>query len=128
MTGQVLTLRPRPTAILTANNFIAIGAYRALRYAGLRVPDDMSLVAFDNLPDHMVLDPFLTVAAQPAYEMGKRAAELLIDRLQGAGPDEPQDIQLPSEIIVRGSSGPPPEGREAPATGSYARKPASGEA
>ena len=75
---------------------------------GSRVPDDMSLVAFDNLPDHMVLDPFLTVAAQPAYEMGKRAAELLLDRLDGRGADEPQDIQLPNEIVVRRSSAPPP--------------------
>ncbi len=75
MTQQILKSRPRPTALLTANNFIAIGAYRALRDAGLAVPEDMSLVAFDNLPDHMVLDPFLTVSAQPAYEMSKPPAD-----------------------------------------------------
>ncbi len=108
MTQQVLRLHPPPTAILAANNFIAIGAYRALRDAGLHVPDDVSLVAFDNLPEHMVLDPFLTVAAQPAYEMGKRAAELLLDRLDSHGSGEPQDIQLPNEIVVRRSSAPPP--------------------
>ena len=94
MTQQVLKLVPRPTALLAANNFIAIGAFRALRDAGLRVPEDVSLVAYDNLPDHMVLDPFLTVVAQPAYEMGKRAAELLLERIQGGGASEPQDIQL----------------------------------
>ena len=75
MTQQVLKLVPRPTALLAANNFIAIGAFRALRDAGLRVPEDVSLVAYDNLPDHMVLDPFLTVVAQPAYEMGTHTAE-----------------------------------------------------
>ncbi len=107
MTRQILADQHRPTALLTANNFIAIGAYRALRDAGLRVPEDMSLAAFDNLPDHMVLDPFLTVVAQPAYDMGKRAAEVLLDRLAGLGPDEPQDIQLPNEIIVRRSSAAP---------------------
>ena len=111
MTQQLLALSPRPTAILTANNFIAIGAYRALRDAGLHVPDDVSLVAYDNLPDHMVLDPFLTVAAQPAYEMGKRAAEMLLERLEGRGAEEPQDIQLPNEIVVRRSSAPPPVDR-----------------
>lgn len=109
MTQQILKGEHRPTAVLAANNFIAIGAYRALRDAGLRVPADMSLVAFDNLPEHMMLDPFLTVAAQPAYEMGKKAAELLLDRLGGRGPEEPQDVQLPNEIIVRRSSAPPPE-------------------
>jgi len=109
MTEQVLKAKPRPTAILTGNNFIAIGAYRALRDAGLRLPEDISLVAFDNLPDHMVLDPFLTVTAQPAYEMGKRATELLLERLAGQGPAEPQDIQLPNELIIRRSSGPPPQ-------------------
>jgi LacI family transcriptional regulator len=108
MARQVLELVPRPTAMLTANNFIAIGAYRALRDAGLRVPDDMSLAAFDNIPDHMILDPFLTVATQPAYEMGQRAAELLLDRLDGRGASEPVDIQLPSEIVVRRSCAPPP--------------------
>ncbi len=111
MTQRVLKSSPQPTALLTANNFIAIGAYRALRDSGLRVPDDVSLVGFDNLPEHMLLDPFLTVAAQPAYEMGTRAAQLLLDRLQGRGPSEPQDIQLPNEIVVRRSSAPPPAHR-----------------
>lgn len=111
MAQQALRSEPRPTALLAANNFIAIGAYRALRDAGLRVPDDVSLVAFENLPEHTALDPFLTVAAQPAYEMGTRAAELLLDRLRGHGPAEPLDIQLPNEIIVRRSSAPPPAHR-----------------
>lgn len=110
MTQHVLKARPQPTALLAANNFIAIGAYRALRDAGLRVPEDVSLVGFDNLPDYIVLDPFLTVSAQPAYEMGQRAAELLLERLAGRGPAESQDIQLPNELIVRRSSGPPPTG------------------
>ena len=69
-----------PTAIFAANNFIAFGAIRALHEAGIRVPDDMSVVAFDDLPAEWVSEPFLTVAAQPAYEIGRHAAAMLLDR------------------------------------------------
>ena len=108
MVQQVLVSLPRPTAIFAANNFIAIGAYRALRDAGLRVPDDVSLLAFDDLPDALVMEPFLTLAAQPAYKMGQKATELLLARLAGEGPAETQVSVLPTRLIVRRSSGPPP--------------------
>jgi LacI family transcriptional regulator len=106
MAQQMLQLSPPPTALFAANNFIAIGAYRALRDAGLRVPEDISLVAFDDLPASLVMEPFLTVAGQPAYEMGCQATELLLARLAGEGPAEPQEVVLPTELIVRRSSGP----------------------
>jgi LacI family transcriptional regulator len=105
MTQQMLTVTPRPSALFAGNNFIAIGALRALRDAGLRVPEDLALVGFDDLPEDLVVDPFLTVAAQPAYEMGRRATELLLARLSGEAPAEYQDVVLPTEIIIRGSSG-----------------------
>lgn len=108
MAQEALALSPRPTAFFATNNFIAIGAYRALRAAGLTVPDDISLVAFDDLPSALMLEPFLTVASQPAYEMGRRATELLLDRLAGAAPSDCQEIVLPCEVIVRRSSGPAP--------------------
>ena len=98
----------RPTAIFCANNFIGFGAIRALREAGLRVPDDMSVVAFDDLPEEWVSDPFLTVAAQPAYEIGHRAVTLLLDHIAGAAEPSGQSIVLPFELIIRRSSGPPP--------------------
>jgi LacI family transcriptional regulator len=107
MAQQALATTPRPTALFAANNFIAIGAFRALREFGLRVPQDISLVAFDDLPTSLVMEPFLTVAAQPAYEMGKKATELLLARLSGEGPAGCQEIVLPTEVIVRRSSGPP---------------------
>lgn len=99
---------PRPTAIFAANNFIAFGAIRALREAGLRVPEDMSVVAFDDLPPDWAMDPFLTVAAQPAYEIGRRAAELLLDRIGGDPQAAGQAVVLPFELIVRRSSAAPP--------------------
>jgi len=105
MARQALVALPRPTAFFAANNFIAAGALRALRAAGLNVPDDVALVAFDDLPDSLVVEPFLTVAAQRAYEMGWRATELLLARLAGTAPQEYQDVILPTELIVRHSSG-----------------------
>jgi LacI family transcriptional regulator len=107
MTRQVLEAGPRPTAIFAANNFIAFGAMRALREAGLRIPEDISMVVFDDLPPGWVLDPFLTVVSQPAYEIGTRAAQLLLDRLAGDAPEGPRSIVLPSELIIRRSTAPP---------------------
>jgi LacI family transcriptional regulator len=107
MMKQVLRAAPRSTAVFAGNNFIAIGAFRAAREAGICVPDDLAMVAFDDLPESIVLDPFLTVAAQPAYEMGRKATELLLARLAGEGSPEPQEILLPTEIVVRRSSGLP---------------------
>jgi LacI family transcriptional regulator len=105
MTLQVLARTPRPSALFAGNNFIAIGALRALRDAGLRVPEDLALVGFDDLPEDLVVDPFLTVAAQPAYEMGRQATELLLARLSEETPAAYQEIVLPTVIVVRESSG-----------------------
>ncbi len=97
----------RPTAIFCANNFIAFGAIRALREAGLRVPEETSVVAFDDLPEEWVSEPFLTVAAQPAYEIGQRAATLLLSQIDGHQEPTGQSVVLPFELIVRRSSAPP---------------------
>jgi len=107
MAQKALAVPSRPTALFAANNFIAIGAYHAARDAGLRIPEDISIVTFDDLPDGFVLDPFFTVMTQRAQEMGKRAAELLLARLAGSGPAEVQEIVLPCELIARKSSAPP---------------------
>ncbi len=97
----------RPTAVFCANDFIAFGAIRALRDAGLVVPDDTSVVAFDDLPSEWVWDPFLTVAAQPAYDIGNRAAARLLDHITGARRPTGESVVLPFELITRRSSGPP---------------------
>ncbi len=103
MARQALALNPRPTAIFAGNNFIAIGMMQTLREAGIRVPEEISVVGFDDLPASLLLDPFLTVAAQPAYEMGREATNLLIKRLAGDGAQAPQEVVLPVEIVERKS-------------------------
>jgi len=103
---RALSLSPQPTAFFAGNNFIADGALRALQDAGLKIPGDVSLVTFDDLPLSAVLEPVLTVARQPAYEMGRRGTQLLIGHLKGDSPKESSEILLPLEIIVRQSAGP----------------------
>jgi DNA-binding LacI/PurR family transcriptional regulator len=105
MARQALAINPRPTALFAANNFIAIGALKALQDAGLRVPEDIAIVGFDDLPLTLVTFPFFTVIAQPAYEMAKKATQLLLARLAGEVPAACQEIVLPTEMIVRQSSG-----------------------
>ena len=108
MAMQALALAPRPTALLAGNNFIAIGSLQALRETKLRMPDDISLVMFDELAISVVLEPFLTVIDQPAYEMGRQATEVLLARLTGKNDGEARELLLPVRMIIRSSSGPVP--------------------
>jgi LacI family transcriptional regulator len=105
MTYKAMAISPRPTALFAANNFIAFGALKALNEIGLQVPEDVALVGFDDLPATLVTFPFLTVAAQPAYEMGRRAIEILLKKLGGGASDQYQEVILPAEIVIRQSSG-----------------------
>lgn len=105
ITRKILELPNRPTGIVAANNFISLGSMKALLDAGMRVPEDIALVGFDDLPSGMVIFPFFTVAAQPAYQMGQTAFKLLLARLHEQEPGACKEIILPVEIIVRQSSG-----------------------
>jgi LacI family transcriptional regulator len=107
MTKQALSRSPKPSAIFAGNNFIAIGALQTIREVGLRVPHDISIVSFDDLPDSLSASPFITNVAQPTYEMGLRATQILISRMTGNEPGEYHSILLPTELIVRKSSAPP---------------------
>ncbi|WP_159881042.1 LacI family DNA-binding transcriptional regulator [Paenibacillus puerhi] len=101
---RLLQLPEPPTAIFAANNFLAVGAIQGLRAKGLEVPDDMSVVCFDDLGLASALHPFLTVAAQPAYQFGSLGMQWLIDRIEGRAQEEPRKIILPSELIIRSSA------------------------
>ncbi len=108
MARQALNRSPRPTALFAGNNLIATGALRAVQAAALRVPLDISLVCFDDIPPELTIEPFFTTAAQPAYTLGSQATQLLLERLFQKAAAPPREIVLPVEIIVRRSSGPPP--------------------
>ncbi|MBO3130608.1 LacI family transcriptional regulator [Dermatophilus congolensis] len=86
-----------PTAVFVSNDAMSIGAVRALRQAGMRIPDDMALVCFDEFPWGDLLTPHLTTIAQPCYALGARAVQLLLRRLQQ--PEVPgRTIRLAGEI------------------------------
>lgn len=90
-----------PDGLFVANNMMTLGALRALRDRSLRVPDDVSLVGFDEAPWATLVDPPLTVVAQPTYEMGRQAAQLLAT----ASPGLPtRHLVLSPSLIVRGTS------------------------
>jgi LacI family transcriptional regulator len=93
------------TAIVAANNFMAIGALRALRLHDLRVPDDVALVCVDDVAVAAEIDPFLTVMAQPAYTMGTLAMRLLLERINGTFKGEPREVVLAPRLLVRRSCG-----------------------
>lgn len=104
---SILELQPLPTAIFAANNFLAAGALRTLYRHGLRVPDDLSLASFDDLPFEYLLNPVLTVVKQPAYELGSTAARLLLQRILHPDDSALQAIVLPTQMVIRTSTAPP---------------------
>ncbi|MBK9925023.1 MAG: LacI family DNA-binding transcriptional regulator [Anaerolineales bacterium] len=106
LTYQAMNRTPKPTAIFGANNFITIGIIKALHDLKADVPGDVSVVGFDDLPESMLVRPFLTVARQPAYEMGRSATELLLKRISGDLSEDFHEIILSTEIIQRESVGP----------------------
>ena len=96
-----------PTAIVTANNLIAIGAARAARELGIGVPDDLSIVTFDDAPSEVVLDPYFTGIIQPAAEMASTATRLLLDRINGDHSAPGREIVLPTHFEVHASTARP---------------------
>ncbi|WP_370676376.1 LacI family DNA-binding transcriptional regulator [Pleomorphomonas sp. PLEO] len=97
----VARMSPRPTAILTCSDYLSVGVLRALHHLGLSVPDDISLVGFDDMPLAELFDPPLTTIRQPIAEMGRLALEWLLASIDGA--EVPALTRLPVELIVRKS-------------------------
>jgi DNA-binding LacI/PurR family transcriptional regulator len=103
-TRALLALPDPPTAIFCYNDMTALGALRAAREAGRRVPTDLSLVGFDDIALAGYTDPPLTTIAQPKTEMGRRAVEMLLallDKANGAG--VARAVLLAGRLVVRGS-------------------------
>jgi LacI family transcriptional regulator len=116
-TNAVLEVRPRPTAIFSGNNLMSIGALQTIANHGLSVPEELALVGFDDFPFPWsdAFRPHLTTVAQPTYELGRRAAELLVQRLKAVSSGVAERVVLDGQLVVRESSGAllPPQRRDA---------------
>jgi DNA-binding LacI/PurR family transcriptional regulator len=94
------------TAVFCFNDIAAIGAIRALKDAGLSVPGDVSVVGFDDILSAAYATPSLTTVRQPLLEMGKRGAEILLERIADREKEYPPDVVMAPELVVRESTGP----------------------
>jgi LacI family transcriptional regulator len=100
--AAALLARPdRPTAVFAANDVTALEVVRVAETSGLRVPDDLSVIGFDDVPAAAASRPGLTTIRQPLLDMGTSAVRLLLAMLEG-GPSE--HVRMPTELIVRGST------------------------
>lgn len=106
---EFIEMQNRPTAIAALHDGVAVVCYKVIREIGLRVPEDISLVGFGNSPESYLLETPLTTVTQPAYEMGKRAAQVLLRQTKEGKGLKTQGIILGTEIIVRESTAPPLE-------------------
>lgn len=103
----LLSRADRPTAIFTANDLQALGVYQAARQAGLRIPADLSVVGYDDLPVVAWVDPPLTTVHQPLTQMAVTATELALTL--GRGETPPQlGVEIGTTLTVRASTAPPP--------------------
>jgi LacI family transcriptional regulator len=93
-----------PTAMFVASDVVAFGAMAAIRERGLRIPEDIAVVGFDDVPFARYATPPLTTAHLPAAELGRRAGEMLIEMINGQRPDEPH-VLLDTYLVVRESCG-----------------------
>ncbi|WP_213992717.1 LacI family DNA-binding transcriptional regulator [Sodalis sp. dw_96] len=99
---EILAMAVRPTAVLCANDLMAIGFIRRCLELHVRVPEDISVTGFDDIPEARLLNPELTTVRQPGREMGRAAASLLLHRI-GAIPDAPGQCDFPTELCIRRS-------------------------
>jgi DNA-binding LacI/PurR family transcriptional regulator len=104
--GRRLAVMPEVTAVFCVNDQMALGVLRALSEHGRRVPDDVSVVGFDDIPEAEFFLPPLTTVRQDFGRLGRRAVRLLVERLAGACPDGPQQ-PVGTELIVRASTAGP---------------------
>lgn len=104
---ELLQLQSRPSALIAINDMLAVGVLRAAADLGLRVPTDLSLVSYDDIPMAKYLVPRLTTVSKEAVQFGQEAVRLLLARIEE--PDRPiQHIDMPIRLIVRESTGPAP--------------------
>ena len=105
MACELLSLPEPPTAIQALNDYLACGAYKAVIERGLKIPEDISITGYDDLPLSSLLNPSLTTVRQPSYEMGEAGGELLLRHMNSGGAASPRrEILFQTEVILRGST------------------------
>jgi LacI family transcriptional regulator len=102
---KLLDLPQIPTAIFASNDLSAFGAMEAIRQRGLRIPEDISLVGFDDVPQAPFTYPRLTTVRQPLDQMGQVAVKMLLERIEDRS-CPPQRITLATQLVIRDSCGP----------------------
>jgi len=95
--------RTRDTTNAAVNDPVAIGAYQRIKEAGLRIPADVAIVGFSNNKITTLVEPQITTVDQPSFEMGRKAAQVLIETIENAT-TEIQEIVLEAKLIPRGST------------------------
>ena len=103
---RLLKLKRRPTAVFAANDLSALGLLAVVQQHGLRVPEDLSIVGFDDLPAASQIHPALTTVRQPTLELGRAAVNTLLAMIAGV-PTATSKVMLPTELVVRRSTGAP---------------------
>jgi LacI family transcriptional regulator len=103
---ELLNLPTPPTAIFASNDVMAFGTMDAIREQGKRIPEDISIIGFDDIPQASIIHPALTTVRQPLRNMGSIAAQLLFDLLKNPALP-PKRIELPTGLVVRDSCQPP---------------------
>ncbi|HEX8146107.1 MAG TPA: LacI family DNA-binding transcriptional regulator [Pyrinomonadaceae bacterium] len=101
---RLLSLRKRPTAVFARNDFTAVGAMSAAKEAGLRIPQEIAVVGYDDVPLAAHTSPPLTTVRQPTREQGRVAAEALVRRMESAETPAREERVMPCELVVRAST------------------------
>lgn len=106
---ELMTAGPRPTALMCGDDMTAVGAIRGVEFLHLRVPEDVSIVGFDDVVLARYISPALTTVRQDGYQKGRVAAETLVEIMRGGLLNQPRQVMLNTQLIVRESSGPAPQ-------------------
>ncbi len=101
--AQLLKLKPRPTAVFASNDLSALGLMAVLQESGLKIPDDLSVIGFDDLPAATQVHPALTTVRQPIEDLGRVAVNTLLALIAGR-PAAAEQVSLPTELVVRQST------------------------
>jgi LacI family transcriptional regulator len=101
---KLLRLDPRPTAVFASNDLMALGAMLAMREENLRIPEEVALIGLDDIPAAKLVHPSLTTITQMQEDIGRIAAEMIFERIEGTAPSGSRVVEMPYKLIVRDSA------------------------